>query len=373
MRDIIVFGKGWYFEKKRKELEKECRIAAYLDNAANSSSEVEVSDNITYLPEKIHKLPQIPIVIFSVHFIDMWKQLIELEVDENRIDFGVNYPPFFDCTEEALYKNKGRVRAKNGILWVSFEDKEIKFSSTKEYIDIMNKLVRDSLNIDAILELPTIPFSRRFGRERGTPVDRYYIEEFVKSNSKLIQGDVMEIGDSFYTKKYGNDVRNSYIMHALGLGENAIKGDLVTGKGIKEEFLDCFICTQTLQVIYDIESTVKNLYRSLKHNGIALVTMHGISQLSVSDYNRWGEYWRFTVKSAKLLFEKYFDEVNVCSYGNVKIATALLYGLCMEDLDENDYMVNDKYYPVLITVIAKKKMTAYKNGVISSEKDNDNL
>ena len=34
MKDIIVFGKGWYYDKKKMELEKEYRIIAILDNAA---------------------------------------------------------------------------------------------------------------------------------------------------------------------------------------------------------------------------------------------------------------------------------------------------------------------------------------------------
>lgn len=30
MHDIIVFGRGWYFERKREQIEKEYRIIAFL-------------------------------------------------------------------------------------------------------------------------------------------------------------------------------------------------------------------------------------------------------------------------------------------------------------------------------------------------------
>ncbi|MCI9108031.1 MAG: class I SAM-dependent methyltransferase [Lachnospiraceae bacterium] len=357
MHDIIVFGKGWYFERKREQIENEYKIIAFIDNAADSYIDVntEESDIPTYLPKELINLPKVPIIIMSIHFIEMWKQLMMEGVDENRIEFGMNYSPFFDATEEVLSQLNGKVVSKSGELFVACNNGSYKFADTMEYTKIMNGLIKDKHVINEILGLPLIPFSRRFGRERGTPVDRYYIEKFLESKSHLISGCVMEIGDNTYIKKYGEKVKESYVLHALGLGEEAIKGDLVTGEGIQEEMLDCFICTQTLQVIFDIESAIKNIYRSLKDNGTALITMHGISQLSISDYNRWGEYWRFTKKSVKLLFEKHFDEVEVHSYGNVKVATALLYGLCMEDLNESDYMFNDEYYQMLITVIGRKR------------------
>lgn len=357
MRDIIVFGKGWYFERKREQIEKEYRIIAFLDNAADSYKDInaEKSDIPICLPEELINLPQVSIIIMSIHFIEMWKQLIMEGINENRIEFGMNYSPFFDCTEENLNRLNGKIISKNSELFIACDSGNYKFTNIREYTRIMNGLIKDKHIINEILELPLEPLSRRFGRERGTPVDRYYIEKFLEEKSNLICGSVMEIGDDTYTKRYGENVKEAYVLHAMGYGEKAIKGDLVTGEGIQEEMLDCFICTQTLQVIFDIESTIKNIYRSLKDSGTALVTMSGISQLSISDYNRWGEYWRFTKKSVKILFEKYFDDVEVHSYGNVKVATALLYGLCMEDLNESDYTFNDEYYQMVITASGRKK------------------
>lgn len=59
MHDIIVFGRGWYFERKREQIEKEYRIIAFLDNAANKYTEtrVENSDIPAYLPEELIRLP----------------------------------------------------------------------------------------------------------------------------------------------------------------------------------------------------------------------------------------------------------------------------------------------------------------------------
>lgn len=355
MQEVIVFGRGWYFDKKKEELEKKYKIIAFLDNAAKRDA---VYHNIpVYLPKEVERLPGVKIIVMSVvHFIDMYYQLIKEGVGEERIEFGMNYAPYYDSAEETLNSLNGRVLSQNNRLTVLCDRGSYVFGNIKEYKEIMDSLIRENLSFDLIQKLPLTPYSRRFGEERGTPVDRYYIDNFIESNKDKIQGSVMEIGDDSYTKRFGVKVENSYILHTLGLGENAIKGDLVSGEGIDAEFLDCFICTQTIQMIYDFDSAVKNMYRSLKPGGSVLVTLHGISQLSMADYDRWGEYWRFTKKSTEILFSKYFDEVKVHSYGNVKTATAHLYGLCREDLSGEDYCYDDEQYPLIVTVLGKKHL-----------------
>lgn len=356
LKDIIVFGKGWYFEKKKTELQKEYRIIAILDNAANRFGDSDEEDIPVYLPRDVLKLPKVQIVIMSiVHFIDMWKQLIEEGVDEGRIEFGVAYQPCYDSAEENLNRLNGSVISLNHKLSISCSEGNFLFNNLQEYKKIMNQLSGNFLSVEMIQKLPVIPYSRRFGEERGTPVDRYYIENFIRENSEKICGNVMEIGDSVYTNKFGKSVNKSYVLHKLGMGENVIKGDLASEEGIGDEFLDCFICTQTVQMIYETENAVRNIYRSLNKNGIALVTMHGISQLSMADYCRWGEYWRFTKKSVELLFQKYFDKIQIFSYGNVKTVTAHLYGLCQEDLAEENYEYNDEQYPLIVAVVAQKE------------------
>jgi hypothetical protein len=40
------------------------------------------------------------------------------------------------------------------------------------------------------------PFSDQYGWDRGTPVDRFYIDAFVAGQRAAIRGDVLEIRDS---------------------------------------------------------------------------------------------------------------------------------------------------------------------------------
>lgn len=131
------------------------------------------------------------------------------------------------------------------------------------------------------------------------------------------------------------------------MGKNCIKGNLETGEGIAENSIDCFICTQTIQFIYDVHSVVRNIHRMLKPGGTALVTAHCLGQISLYDYHNWGEYWRFTDISMRRLFAEIFDEnkVTVKLWGNIKTAIAFQYGLCAENLHEADFVFHDEQYP----------------------------
>jgi hypothetical protein len=123
------------------------------------------------------------------------------------------------------------------------------------------------------------PVSTVFGFDRGTPIDRYYIEKFPLKNQADIHGVVLEIGDSEYTKKFGKDkVTRSEILHAVtGNPRATIIGDLSTGAGIPENFFDCMILTQTIQFIYDVKSAIRHSYAALAPGGVLLVTVGGIS------------------------------------------------------------------------------------------------
>src|SRR4051795_13191549 len=51
----------------------------------------------------------------------------------------------------------------------------------------------------------TRPISRNYGWERGTPVDRFYIDAFLAKHAPDVRGRVLEIGDDDYTRGYGGD------------------------------------------------------------------------------------------------------------------------------------------------------------------------
>jgi len=205
--------------------------------------------------------------------------------------------------------------------------------------------------------LSTKPVSTVFGLDRGTPIDRFYIELFLKENNSLIKGTCVEIAENTYTKKYGKTVSESLILHVSESNNKAtIVGDLQTGKGIPTEIADCFIMTQTLSFIFDLKATIKHSLQMLKPGGCLLITNPGITQLSRYDYDRWGQYWSFTDKSIRKLFEEFVPEENIktFTYGNVKTASCFLYGLSQDDISLSDLQYNDPNFQLVIAAVIIK-------------------
>lgn len=201
----------------------------------------------------------------------------------------------------------------------------------------------------------TEPVSRKFGLDRGTPVDRYYIEKFLEENKNYIQGNVLEIAESTYSKRFGSGVSEFEILHTQPGRNVTIVGDLTDTNTLPENRIDCFICTQTFNFIYDFKAALQGAYFLLKPGGTLLATVAGISQISRYDMDRWGDYWRFTTLSAKKMFEEVFGkEVEVKSYGNVLTATAFLQGIASEELTSEELDCKDKDYQLLISIKATK-------------------
>lgn len=237
------------------------------------------------------------------------------------------------------------------------DDGAYDFRSAKEFLKLMNRLYRAyDPYIRWLATMPLTPLSRRFGQGRGTPIDRWYIDAVLDAHRDVIHGDVYEVAESTYTHRYAT---GAYVPHAIHVGgiRGMEKVDLATGEGVREAMADCFICTQTLQFIYDVQSAAKNIYKMLKSGGTVILSANGINPLSLSDYHAWGEYWNFTAQSLRRLLQDAgfaADQIEIRSHGNIKIAVCYLYGLCQEDLQESDFLYEDEQFPMLLTAVCKK-------------------
>ena len=201
------------------------------------------------------------------------------------------------------------------------------------------------------------PVSSVFAFDRGTPIDRIYIEDFLKKNSALICGSTLEIAENTYSKKFGTNIKTHEILHTIDNANVTIIGDLTDPNTLPENVIDCFICTQTLNFIYDYRGAVKGAYHLLKKNGVILCTVSGISQISRYDMDRWGDYWRFTTLSIKKVFSETFGEENVevDFYGNVLSSVAFLEGISAEELTKEELFYKDENYQLTIVIKATKK------------------
>jgi SAM-dependent methyltransferase len=202
------------------------------------------------------------------------------------------------------------------------------------------------------------PPSRLMGLDRGTPVDRWYIERFLAANAARIRGRVIEVADDRYTRQFGGDrVTEHGVLHAVqGNSAATLVGNLETGEGIPEARFDCAIVTQVLECVFDVGAAVRQLHRLLAPGGTALVTVPAIAPVSRYDAERWGEYWHFSEQSVSRLFVPVFGAANVRveSHGNHAAAHACIAGMAAAELSEGQLTAHDADYPVVVTVVATR-------------------
>jgi glycosyltransferase involved in cell wall biosynthesis len=204
------------------------------------------------------------------------------------------------------------------------------------------------------------PISRTFGFDRGTPVDRYYIERFLAENAGDIRGRVLEIGDNVYTQRFGAVwVEQSDILHVATNPRATLIGDLARLDVLPAAAFDCIVLTQTLHFVFDMRAAVATLHQALKPGGVLLTTTPGISPV---DRGEWGKtwYWSLTAPAVRSLLAERFrlNDIAVEAHGNVFAATAFLYGLALEELKQADLDVNDESFPVIVAARAVKAENA---------------
>ena len=203
----------------------------------------------------------------------------------------------------------------------------------------------------------TSPVSREWGIDRGLAIDRHYIEAFLGAHAGDVRGRVLEVANGRYTRQFGRGVERGDVLNVVaGAPETTIVADLASGDGIPGETFDCVICTQTLQLVYDVRSAIRTLHRILRPGGVLLATVPGISQISRFDMDRWGDYWRFSSTSARGLFQAHFDAgaLEIRSRGNALSTTAFLFGLSARELTAAELLHFDPLYELVLCIRARR-------------------
>jgi hypothetical protein len=198
-------------------------------------------------------------------------------------------------------------------------------------------------------------FSSDFGTSRGTPIDRFYINQFLSENSDKITGKILEVESDGYAQKFGKVGSRIEVLSPNPNNSRAnVIADLTDIKSLPHAVYDCFICTQTLNFIFNYQAAIDGVYRLLKPGGTALITVAGLTHISRYDMERWGDYWRFNSKSLDLCLSQQFNDRKITSYGNPKTAIGQIYGLCAEDYTKNDLDKFHADYQILISAIVCK-------------------
>lgn len=199
------------------------------------------------------------------------------------------------------------------------------------------------------------PISSKFGYDRGTPVDRCYIEMFLDRVKGEIRGKCLEVTDNAYTKRFGEGrVTKSEVVDIDRKNPLAtIVADLRDMKSVASNTFDTIIATHTFGVIDDFESAIRECARILKPGGMLLATVSSLGVAADPEL----AYWRFTKASARYVFGKYFDRktLEVSTLGNVLSGQAFWVGLAAEELSKKELSFVDERYPIIVCIQAKKQ------------------
>jgi SAM-dependent methyltransferase len=195
------------------------------------------------------------------------------------------------------------------------------------------------------------PFGLWLGVERGQPIDRIYIEDFLGANASDVSGVVLEIQNAAYTHAYGGRrVQRSEVVDIEPSNEAAtLVADLSVAGALPAQLFDCVILTQTLQYVADPRQAVRNVHDSLRTGGVALITVPcGNHRIIPGTHDR----WRFTPEGLETMLREVLpvgSEIDVGGRGGFLANVGFLYGLAVQDLSIKDLEVDDADYPLVAT------------------------
>ncbi len=227
---------------------------------------------------------------------------------------------------------------------------EVYFISNEDLFSM--KRFIDPIRVESFLN-QSVPCGKLMGCDRGTSLSRYYIKKFLDNECKSITNveDTFEVGDARYSSIYYPKAKHGVLDFSKGM-------DLTDKTTLPYESYDVFICTQVFNFIYDVKSAIEGAKYVLRKGGFIISTVAGnISQISRSDMNNYGDYWRFTYLSIEKLFKDVFNEneIKCVTFGNAMSTTAYIQGMSFEDLPHSELLdYNDPEYALVIGIVARK-------------------
>jgi hypothetical protein len=196
----------------------------------------------------------------------------------------------------------------------------------------------------------TAPFSSKFGFERGTPIDRYYLHEFLSRHRGVISGDVLEVQTASYTMRFGQSVTRADTFDIAPEFKPTYRCDISHCEEIiPSRAYDCLLLPNALPHFRELDLALGNLARIVRPGGAILASAAGLLPLTgdVPDY------WRFSPAGwrEKLSAAWPGATIEIAGHGNCLSAIGAQLGLALEELTEAELDVHDPRFPLLTTIL----------------------
>ncbi len=192
------------------------------------------------------------------------------------------------------------------------------------------------------------PFSRHYGWDRGDPVDRWYIDSFLSGHGDAIRGDVLEVRQPHYARRFGERASRVHVVDIDPSNRQAtLIADLTEPESLPAARYDCAIITQTLQFLSDVPAALANVRRSLRPGGTLLVTVPCLGKVDHEAPS--SDRWRWMPSGLELVLRESFphERVHVEGRGNVLAGVAFLMGLAQQELRTSELACEDRSFPIV--------------------------
>jgi hypothetical protein len=200
-----------------------------------------------------------------------------------------------------------------------------------------------------------VPFSLNFGFERGTPIDRYYLHQFLDRHRTAITGDVLEVQTNAYTTRFGHDLTRTDTFDIIEQFRPTYLCDLAhSDRVLPDAAYDCLLLPNTLPHLRELDACLIHALRVLRPGGVLLASAAGLLPLTPDV----PEYWRLTPDGWRDVLSRAWAgaDLTVTGHGNCLSAAAAQFGLALEELRGAELDVEDRRYPVLTTIVCRKPL-----------------
>lgn len=198
------------------------------------------------------------------------------------------------------------------------------------------------------------PLSLLWGSDRGVPIHRYYLGQFLREFHADVRGHCLDFQQDTYATRFGSGtVTKLDILHIDDSNPLAtIVADLTKPNDIPDNQFDCIICTHVLHIIGELDKAVAELYRILQPGGVLLVAVPHVSMCDPGFH----EMWRFTPEGLTFVLAKAFGAENVIlrAYGNSLTAAGEIRGLVASEFRNSTLNYHDARFAVEVCARANK-------------------
>lgn len=208
MEKVYVWGLGFFYKCNANKIDSIFEVCGFIDNGKKGDE----SDQYGRILGSNEITADMTILVMTKSFIPLLAELAKKNI--KRVIVGMTIFP--ESYQEKLLAENGQILIKSGKVIYQFNDGNIvALNSERDLSNIFNRLLADKKIFENINTLPVIPTCRDFGISRGTPIDRYYIENFLNENKLDIKGSVLEYMDKQNDKYFFKNGENPYKQYAL--------------------------------------------------------------------------------------------------------------------------------------------------------------